>query len=1110
MSRCNDADNCKNDYSFEKLVIPPGLTPPGSHRACLGWSTVWFACEPGSVNSRSAPPKRSCETPPHNQTLPHNHPPKNPPNPRRRPPIAGFYPQGAVYPDAPPVRAAIRMKDCPPLGFLTPRHMPLRRPLLTRLATTLAVAVLAVPALGAEPELVGLLAVAIEPAVAKDLGLSAEQLGQLQTLADEREMKGLPQAMKVAKLPRAEQIAQLADFRAESERLALEVLTAQQSAKLREVAGGRDDAALKPVEKTAESIAEKRTAEVAEDAEMETVIMPPSSASTEEVADEKPAARPLGGVDSETTAPNDGKVSFNFKQQPWADVIRWFADQAGLSLIVDQTPPGSLTYRDDRRYTPAEALDVLNGVLLTKGYTLVRKDRMLLVIDLEQDVIPPNVVTDVPLAQLDQRGEYELVRVLVDLGDVDAAAAADSLLRLVGPQGAVVVLPEAKMLQITEAAGRIRTMLAVIDAMKRAATPVMSDEAQLRSYPLGGADGATALAILQTLLEGTGSARLAVDQQTGSLIALATPTEHAAIGQTLEKLKTDGRRVDVIPVKEVDPLTAAALVNRLFNPTVGDAKTRDPNAPVVEADRYSDALLVRGTADQVRQIRELVEQLDAPVNATTTGLRGPVRSLPISGAELQRALEQIENLWPTFRDNPLRVTNPGKGIPSFRPGADIERELKQGSDPLDMLYGEPTDTESAAPKGRTTAAPGHSLFRFANQPTEDGGDDDGSRADGNKASAPEARGAEPIYISPGVASTVIASRDAEALDALESLLESVLDVSASGGREYAVFYLKFSEATTAAALLNSIFGGESGGGGGSLMGDLAGAALGGGAGGDLVSDLLGMGGGASDSVGFSSVSVDIVPDVRLNALYVYATPQDLQQVNRLLRVIDQPRGPDRIESIGVARLIKVYNTDVADIATVVKQVFEDRIGSSGGGGQPSPQEFLRALQGGDKGADDQEPERMTIGIDQRSNSLVVRSSEPLFEDVKTLVEQLDRAGVERPVSTRVVSLRNTGSEALKDTLVSLLGDKAVLGGAAAKAAAGASGQPSQSGSQARGGDDAERQRREMQQRIEGFRQMREMVERMRGGGGGGSGRGGRGGASGGERGGGGGGGGRGR
>ncbi|TWT95865.1 Bacterial type II/III secretion system short domain protein [Botrimarina colliarenosi] len=939
------------------------------------------------------------------------------------------------------------------------------------LVLALAAVVAALPAGAAETEIVGLLAVAIEPDVAKQLGLSDELLGRLQSLADDREMKGMSRAMKVARLPREEQVAQLADFRAESEQLALAMLDEKQAAKLREIATARDDAALKPVESTAE---------VAEDAEMSTAEVDATEAepSAEEATSQPSPTRAVSNPQPPPAAtPSDGKLSFNFKQQPWADVIRWFADQAGLSLIVDQAPPGSLTYRDDRRYSPAEALDVLNGVLLTKGYTLVRKDRMLLVIDLEQDVIPPNVVTDVPLAQLDQRGEYELVRVLVELGDVDVTAAADSLLRLAGPQGAVVVLPEAQMLQITETAGRIRTMLAVVEAMKRAATPLTSIEAQLRSYPLGGADATTTLTVLQTLLEGSPTARLAVDQQTGSLIALATPAEHDAIQQTLQKLQTDGRRVDVIPVKEVDPLTAAALVDRLFNPgATGDDKKRDPNAPVVEADRYSDALLVRGTADQVRQIRELVEQLDAPDPAMAVGARGPVRTLPVSGAELQRALEQIETLWPTMRSNPLRMTNPGQAIPSFRPGAEVEREQLEGDDPLDRLYGDPE-----APPRRTTAAPTQSPFRFANQPTDDESTTDAI---------------DPIYISPGVGSTVIASRDTEALDALESLLGSVLGMSDTGGRDYAVFYLKFADATTAAALLNTIFGGEGGGGGGSLMGDLAGAALGGGAGGDLVGDLLGMGGG-SDAVGFSSVSVDIVPDVRLNALYVSATPADVQTVNRLLRVIDQPRGPDRVESVGVPRLITVYNTDVAEIATVVKQVFEDRIGSgAGGGGQPSPEEFLRALQGGQKGANEQKPEQMTIGIDERSNSLVVRSSEPLFEEVKKLVEQLDRAGVERPVSTRVVSLRNTGSAALKETLVSLLGDKAVLSGDAPTSAAN-SNQPNQNGGQ-RGqnndnNNDSERQRREIQQRIEGFRNMQRMFERMQGGGG----RGGRGGGGGG-------------
>ncbi|QDT68353.1 Bacterial type II/III secretion system short domain protein [Planctomycetes bacterium MalM25] len=942
----------------------------------------------------------------------------------------------------------------------------------------------------AESEMVGLLAVAIEPEVATQLVLSEEQLAQLTDLADQRELKGFSRAMKLSKLPREERIAQFADFRAESEKLAMAILTEEQAAKLREIAAESEDPALKPSEEAAES------AENTEEAKEEPAESKPAPKAESPSARAVTPTEPVGDVSSPETAPvvsgsrnSPGKLSFNFQQQPWGDVLRWFSEKADLSLVIDTAPPGTLNYRDDRLYTPAEALDVLNGVLLTKGYTLVRKERMLLVIDLEQDVIPPNMVTDVPVDRLDQRGEYEIVRVLIELGDADPASAADSLLRLAGPQGAVVVLPEARMLQVTETAGRIRTMLAVIEAMRRAAQPTDAEEAELRSYPTGGADPATTLAVLQTLLDGSPTARLATDEATGSLIALATPAEHRAIEQALGKLTTDGRRVELIPVVEVDPLVAATLVTRLFDPAgEGDDKKRDPNAPVVEADPYTDSLLVRGTSAQVEQIRQLVSQLDTPDPALAPGAGGTIRTLPVTDAELRQALEQIETLWPTLRGNPLRMATPGGEIPSFRPGADVERQQQRGEDPLDLLY-----EDELPPPGRTTEATRRSPFRFANQTEESEGD-----------------GPDPIYITPGAGTTVIASRDVEALDDLENLLATVLQTSTGGGRQYAVFYLKFADASTAAALLNSIFGGDSGGGGG-LMGDLAGAAVGGGAGGDLLGDLLGMGGGA-ESVGFDSVSVDVVPDLRLNALYVYASPTDQLVVNKLLRVIDQPRGPDRIESTGVARLIRVENTSASDIAAVVSEVFKDRLDGGSGGGQPSPQDFLRAMQGGGNTAEDQEPEKMTLGIDERSNSLVVRSSEPLFEQVKALVEDLDRAGVERPVSTRVVSLRNTSSNALRETLVSLLGEKAEIGAATGEAA---SQNPAAGGGASKPGEDkkqeaarnAERQQREMQQGMERLQQFRRMLERGRGQGGPGGGRGGRGG---GPRGGGGPGGGRGR
>ena len=36
-------------------------------------------------------------------------------------------------------------------------------------------------------------------------------------------------------------------------------------------------------------------------------------------------------------------------------------------------PKGTFNYTDDRQYTPAQAIDLLNNVLATKGYLLVRR-----------------------------------------------------------------------------------------------------------------------------------------------------------------------------------------------------------------------------------------------------------------------------------------------------------------------------------------------------------------------------------------------------------------------------------------------------------------------------------------------------------------------------------------------------------------------------------------------------------------------------------------------------------------------------------------------------------------------------------------------------------------
>ncbi len=226
-----------------------------------------------------------------------------------------------------------------------------------------------------------------------------------------------------------------------------------------------------------------------------------------------------------------------------------------------------------------------------------------------------------------------------------------------------------------------------------------------------------------------------------------------------------------------------------------------------------------------------------------------------------------------------------------------------------------------------------------------------------------------IVVAPGPGGVLIASDDLDALDDFEALLSSVAERNGSSTRDYAVFYLKYAKAASVSDVLSAIFGGGQKSGG--LVNDIASNALGDLGGGLMGNLLLGGGGGGASGGGFSSASVDIVPDVRLNALIVRAKPADLDTVEQLLRVLDQRVGPEEVEADLRPRLIPVYNTQASEVATVVQQIYSDRM-ASGGPAVMSPQDMLKMIRGNGPNID-QQAQKMSIGIDARSNSLVVRA-----------------------------------------------------------------------------------------------------------------------------------------
>ena len=241
------------------------------------------------------------------------------------------------------------------------------------------------------------------------------------------------------------------------------------------------------------------------------------------------------------------KLRFSFRGQRWDDVIDWFADEADLTIALDAVPGGTFNFVDDREYTVSQALDVMNSVLLTKAYTMVRRDKMLFIVDLQDDLdkeLVRDLLSETPPAVLDERGEYELTKCRFSLTSIPADEAVKQITPLLGPAGSAAVMPQANQLSIVETGGRLRS---IHDILKQ-----LDEQKTLYTFRLRSASPQRILENARQLLgiaedaNGTedGTIRIAIDEQGGTVLAAGKPEKVALVRQIVQELdgESDGPR----------------------------------------------------------------------------------------------------------------------------------------------------------------------------------------------------------------------------------------------------------------------------------------------------------------------------------------------------------------------------------------------------------------------------------------------------------------------------------------------------------------------------------------------------------------------------------------
>lgn len=88
--------------------------------------------------------------------------------------------------------------------------------------------------------------------------------------------------------------------------------------------------------------------------------------------------RILPGENRHPIPDNGMRLSFDFHGAPWEFVLTQFAAKLRMPLEMTLVPAGSLTYVDQQAYSPQETLNLMNVLLIEKGFTLQHRNGKLI------------------------------------------------------------------------------------------------------------------------------------------------------------------------------------------------------------------------------------------------------------------------------------------------------------------------------------------------------------------------------------------------------------------------------------------------------------------------------------------------------------------------------------------------------------------------------------------------------------------------------------------------------------------------------------------------------------------------------------------------------------
>lgn len=175
----------------------------------------------------------------------------------------------------------------------------------------------------------------------------------------------------------------------------------------------------------------------------------------------------------------DGRVAFEFRNQPWVDLVQWLAEISDLPLDWLELPGDRVNLRSPGRYTVEETRDLFNRYLLARGYTLLEIDGGLTVAKTE--TINPAIVPRVAAADLVSLPPHTFARTSLDVGWLSADKLSEELTPMISSNGKLTALTTTNRIEAMDAAINLRQIAQLLEQERSSASlEALAPEFKLR------------------------------------------------------------------------------------------------------------------------------------------------------------------------------------------------------------------------------------------------------------------------------------------------------------------------------------------------------------------------------------------------------------------------------------------------------------------------------------------------------------------------------------------------------------------------------------------------------------------------------------------------------